>query len=107
MQEGLVSPFQQKLEFTQMLYVFSIDISHAYISISILHDKDPFLRDGHKYIKNYFSTRIHVYSQLIQKLFMYVYVLEHRYLLFAILISILMYRFLLFRHHTMDIIGMQ
>ena len=34
-QEGLASPFQEKLGFTQMLRVFRVDSSNAYISISI------------------------------------------------------------------------
>ena len=41
-QEGLASPFQQKLGFTQMLRVFRVDTSNAYISVSILVQQGPF-----------------------------------------------------------------
>ena len=36
------------LEFTQMLHIFSVGTSDAYISVSTLQgDKDPFLKDSH------------------------------------------------------------
>ena len=40
-QEGLASPFQQKLGFTQMLYVFSVDTSNTDISVSIFARQGP------------------------------------------------------------------
>ena len=40
--EVLVSPFQQKLGFTQMLRIFRVDTSNAYISVSILAQQGPF-----------------------------------------------------------------
>ena len=55
-QEGLASPFQQKLGFTQMLRIFRVDTSNAYIHMymfQFLRDKDPFLRYGHMWCNKY------------------------------------------------------
>ena len=41
-QEGLESPFQQKIGFTQMLCVFRVDTSNANISLSIFARQGPF-----------------------------------------------------------------
>ena len=41
-QEGLASPFQQKLGFTQMLHVVRVDTSNAYTYISIFVRQGPF-----------------------------------------------------------------
>ena len=41
-QEGLASPFQQKLGFTQMLPVFRVDTSNDFISVSIFARQGPF-----------------------------------------------------------------
>ena len=48
-QEGLASPFQQKLGFTQMLRVVRVDTSNAYTvyPFQFLRVKDPFLKYGH------------------------------------------------------------
>ena len=40
-QEGLASPFQQKIGFTQMLRVFRVDTSNAYISVLIFARQGP------------------------------------------------------------------
>ena len=42
-QEGLAIPFQQKLGFTQMLRIFRVDTSNAFISISIAR-QGPFFQ---------------------------------------------------------------
>ena len=53
MQEGLAISFQQKLGFTQMLRIFRVDISNAYISVSI------FARRGH-----FSQVQSHVYIDM-------------------------------------------
>ena len=41
-QEGLATPFQQKLGLTQMLRIFRVDTSNAYVSVSIFERQGPF-----------------------------------------------------------------
>ena len=41
-QEGLASPFQQNLGFTQILRIFRVDTSNACISVLIFAQQGPF-----------------------------------------------------------------
>ena len=57
MPEILASPFQQKLEFTQMLCIFRVDISNTYISVSILA-QGPFQVCSHMIIYSFKSYKL-------------------------------------------------
>ena len=60
-QEGLASPFQQKLGFTQMLRVFRVDTSNLINPFQFFCDKDPLPKYGHIlsfYFLNYVTREL-------------------------------------------------